>query len=104
MGRHLSSPRRPFWGPLVAILGFAGVAGGERVPPSSLGWYYTYISVQTNRDVEHTEIVLFRLSFYLYTTANPFQLPKHDYLDCTRLMGVKNWARVDYLNMCTFPD
>ena len=38
-----------FWGPLVAILDFAGggalqavrcgIAGGERVPPSPLGWY-----------------------------------------------------------------
>ena len=28
-----------FWGPLGAILDFAGVAGGERVPPAPLDWY-----------------------------------------------------------------
>ena len=38
--RHLSRPRRPFWGPLAAILDFAGVAGGEQVPSSLLGWYF----------------------------------------------------------------
>ena len=60
---HLSRPRRPFRGPLAAILDFAGVAGvagvaggaalqavrrcrrcgvagGERVPPAPLGWYF----------------------------------------------------------------
>ena len=36
MVRHLSRPRRPFWGPLADILDFAGV---KRVPPSLLGWY-----------------------------------------------------------------
>ena len=36
-GRHLSRPRRPFWGPLAVILDFAG---GERVPPAPLGWYF----------------------------------------------------------------
>ena len=35
----LSRSRRPFWGPLAAILDFAGVAGGQRAPPSPLGWY-----------------------------------------------------------------
>ena len=35
-GSPLSRPRRPFWGPLVANLDFAG---GEQVPPSLLGWY-----------------------------------------------------------------
>ena len=30
-GRHLSRPRRPFWGPLAAILGFAGVAALQAV-------------------------------------------------------------------------
>ena len=35
--KHFSRPRRPFWGPLAAIL---DVAGGERVPPAPLGWYY----------------------------------------------------------------
>ena len=34
--RHISRPRLPFWGPLTAILDFAG---GERVPPALLGWY-----------------------------------------------------------------
>ena len=33
-------PHRPFWCPLAAILDFAGVAGGERVTPAPLGWYY----------------------------------------------------------------
>ena len=45
---------RPFWGPLAAILDFVGsaalqavrrcrrcgVAGGDRVPPLPLGWYF----------------------------------------------------------------
>ena len=35
-GRHLSRHRRPFWGPLAAILDFAG---SEQVPPSPLGLY-----------------------------------------------------------------
>ena len=39
-GKPPSRPCRLFWGPLVAILDFAGVAGGERAPPSPLGWYY----------------------------------------------------------------
>ena len=42
MGRHLSRPRRQFWGPLLAILDFAGITGGERLPPSLLGWYLVY--------------------------------------------------------------
>ena len=42
IGRHLFRPRLPFWGPLAAILDFAGVAGGERVPPAPLGWYLDY--------------------------------------------------------------
>ena len=44
-GRHLSRPRQPFWGPLVAILDFAGVADGERVPPAPLGWYYFHFHI-----------------------------------------------------------
>ena len=36
-------PRRPFWGPLVAILDFADVASGERLPPALLGWYFVHI-------------------------------------------------------------
>ena len=39
-GRHLSRPPLPFWGPLAAILDFAGIAGGQRAPPSPLGWYF----------------------------------------------------------------
>ena len=38
-GKHLSRPRPPFWGPLAAILDFAGVAGGKQVLPAPLGWY-----------------------------------------------------------------
>ena len=34
--RPLSRPHRPFWGPLEAILDFAG---GERMAPAPLGWY-----------------------------------------------------------------
>ena len=44
-GRHLSRPRLPFWGPLAAILDFEGGAGGERVPPSPLGWYSQALSL-----------------------------------------------------------
>ena len=40
MGRYLSKTRRPFWGPLAAIFDFAG---GEHVPPSPLGWYFSLI-------------------------------------------------------------
>ena len=44
-GRHLSRPRRPFWGPLAGGAALqavrrcrrCGVAGGERVPPAPLG-------------------------------------------------------------------
>ena len=39
-GRHLFRPSRPFWDPVVTILDFAGVAGGERVPPTFLGWVF----------------------------------------------------------------
>ena len=35
--KHPSRHRRPFWGLLVAILDFAG---GERMPPAPLGWYF----------------------------------------------------------------
>ena len=35
-----SRPRRPFWGPLLAILDFAG---GERVPLAPLDWYWHHI-------------------------------------------------------------
>ena len=40
--RHLSIPCRPFWGPLVAIFNFAGVAAFQGVSErslASLGWY-----------------------------------------------------------------
>ena len=61
-GRHISRPRRPFWGPLAAILDFAGgaalqavrhcrrcgVAGSERVPPSPLGWYHRNVLKRRN--------------------------------------------------------
>ena len=40
--KNLSRPRRPFWGPLEAIFDFAG---GERVPPSPLGWYLWVICI-----------------------------------------------------------
>ena len=38
--RPRGRPHWPFWAPLAAILDFAGVTGGERVPSSPLGWYY----------------------------------------------------------------
>ena len=48
----LFGPCRPFWWPLLAIFGFTGgvtcdIAGGERVPPAPLCWYFirpTFIS------------------------------------------------------------
>ena len=48
MGRHLSGPHRPFWGPLSGHYGFCrgyGVAGGEQVPPALLSWYCDSISM-----------------------------------------------------------
>ena len=39
--KQLSRPRQQFWGPLVAMLDFAGVAVGEQVPPSTLDWYFS---------------------------------------------------------------
>ena len=57
LGVHLSRPRRPFWGPLVAILDFAG---GERVSPLLLGRYF-------NTSVTKLSIVQYVDSYQLYT-------------------------------------
>ena len=53
--RPKTRPPLPFWGRLVAIMDFAGVAGGERVLPSPLGWYFfnvfLYLRTQLNSSI-----------------------------------------------------
>ena len=44
-GRHLSGPCQPFLGPLVAVLDFAGVEGGARVPTAPLPWYLILVNI-----------------------------------------------------------
>ena len=60
--RHLSRPFRPFWGPLAAIL---DCTGGERVPPSPLGWYFPILSdITWFYKVFHEDYNLLNLRYY----------------------------------------
>ena len=54
--RALSRHRWPFWGPLTAIFDFAGIAGGERMPPAPLGrHFYIYnIVYELHLEVLHS--------------------------------------------------
>ena len=56
----LERPKKPFWGPLAAILDFAGIAGGERAPPSPLGWYFVnaWNSLQLREQKEKQALLL----------------------------------------------